>query len=60
MGEPEIVDASFAKKLERERDEARKIAAGLRDCLHTEGGGYTWEDFPWENVKVKPSSSSKQ
>ena len=44
-----MVSAVFARRMERERDEARRAAELLRDCLHSNGGGFTWEDFPWES-----------
>lgn len=56
MGEPECVDASFARKLERERDEARSVAAVMRDKAagREKGDPEVWEDdeiFPWDNAK---------
>lgn len=47
MGEPEIVDASFAKKLERERNEARNLAEEGRL-----GQIPSNRVFPWENAKA--------
>jgi len=45
------VDIEFARKLERERDESRKLAESYRDAVMCGGDGYTWEDFPWDNAQ---------
>ena len=47
--ERELVDAYFARTLERERDEARKEAERFRDDL--ESYGANTDVFPWENKK---------
>ena len=50
------VSVDFARRLERERDEARAIAAQLRDKAtgRDKGDPECWESdevFPWENNK---------
>ncbi len=54
LGEREMVDASFARRLERERDEARRLAEGFEQALQIitnkpESGPYLpVSNLPWK------------